>query len=51
MPQLDGKHYSYDSKGYAQYAKAKKKKGEKGGRKRKRKQPSTLRGSIMGGGY
>ena len=45
MPKLDGKHYSYDAKGKAEYKRDKKKKGS---RKKKR---STLRGSMMGGGY
>ena len=50
MPQLNGKHFSYDAKGYAQYEAAKKKsKGKKN--KKNKKKGSTLRGSIMGGGY
>ena len=47
MPQLDGKHYSYDAKGHAQYKSAKKKKNQS----KKKKKGSTLRGSIMGSGY
>jgi hypothetical protein len=50
MPQLNGKHFSYDAKGYAQYEAAKKKKNQSKGKKNKKKS-STLRGSIMGGGY
>ena len=54
MPELDGKHYSYDEKGQAQYKKDKKKKSNRKKnvkvRNHSRSKPS-LRDSIMGGGY